>query len=694
MSQKHSNELINETSPYLLQHAHNPVNWFPWGELALNTAKSNNKPILLSIGYSACHWCHVMAHESFEDPDIATVMNQLFVNIKVDREERPDLDKIYQTAHQLLNKRGGGWPLTVILTPDEHVPFFAGTYFPNIEKHRMPSFSTILQNVEIFYQENKSIIQQQSESILNTFSQLSHSININRSEINSQLLDLARKQLADSFDKKFAGFGTAPKFPHPTNLERLIRHWQLTLNNEKNDETAKQIAFLTLHAMASGGIYDQLAGGFFRYSVDDYWQIPHFEKMLYDNGPLLALYAQASVLFNDKTFKRIAEETANWVMSEMQSPDGAYYSTLDADTNSIEGETYRWNINEVKDILDDREYSFFSEIYGLHKKANFEGHWHLHLSQSLTEFSEKNNITESELTRLLQTAKQKLFTVRQSRKQPRRDEKILTSWNGLMIKGMMLTGRLLKNETCIDSAQNAIDFIKSSMFKNKRLYATHKDGKTHLMAYLDDYAFMLDALLESLQTRWRHSDLLFSIELADSMLEFFEDKESGGFLFTAKDHEKLIQRPKVYSDEAIPSGNGIAALSLSRLGHLISNTNYIEASEKCILNAWSQIMSYPAAHGAMLHAVEEYLYPATIIIIRGTKQDKTVNFHNACTKNYKLNRLVFVIPEIAIELSSSNIAFAAFTKYNTNKSCIAYICQGKNCLSSIEQYDELIEHLG
>ncbi len=691
MSQKYTNELINETSPYLLQHAHNPVNWFPWGELALNTAKSNNKPILLSVGYSACHWCHVMAHESFDDPDIAAVMNQLFVNIKVDREERPDLDKIYQTAHQLLNKRGGGWPLTVILAPDDHVPFFAGTYFPNIEKHGMPSFSIILKNVENFYQENKNQIQEQSESILDTFSQLSHSININRSQINSQLLDLARKQLSDTFDKKYAGFGSAPKFPHPTNLERLMRHWQLTLNNETSDETAKRIVFLTLHAMASGGIYDQLAGGFFRYSIDDFWQIPHFEKMLYDNGPLLALYVQASVLYNDKTFKCIAEETANWVMSDMQSPDGAYYSTLDADTNGIEGETYRWDISEIKNILNDKEYYYFSEIHGLHKKANFESHWHLHLSQSQTELAEKNNITEAELTRLLQTAKQKLLTERQRRKQPGRDEKILTSWNGLMIKGMMLTGRLLKNESYINSAQNAIDFIKSTMFKNRRLYATHKDGKTHLMAYLDDYAFMLDALIESLQTQWRHSDLLFAIELANSMLEFFEDKESGGFLFTANDHEKLIQRPKVYSDEAIPAGNGIAALSLARLGHLVENSKYIEASEKCILNAWSQITSYPAAHSAMLHAVEEYLYPATIIIIRGTDLTTVSDFQKACSNNHKLNRLYFIIPDITSDLSNS--ALAAFKKYNANKSCTAYICHGKNCLAAIESYDEFIKHL-
>ncbi|MFV1982825.1 MAG: thioredoxin domain-containing protein [Thiohalomonadales bacterium] len=693
MTEKYTNQLVNETSPYLLQHAHNPVNWYPWNDLALHTAKSENKLILLSIGYSACHWCHVMAHESFENPDIAAVMNDLFINIKVDREERPDLDKIYQTAHQFLNQRGGGWPLTIILTPDDQVPFFAGTYFPNTEKHGMPAFTEILNNVTAFYQDNKKKINQQANSILTAFSQLNNSENIKRSEINPQILDQSRKQLGDTFDKRYAGFGKAPKFPHPTNLERLMRHWLLTLNNENCDDSAKQIVYLTLHAMASGGIYDQLGGGFYRYSVDDYWQIPHFEKMLYDNGQLLALYAQASVLFANKTFTRIAAETADWVIREMQSPQGAYYSTLDADTEAVEGKTYRWDISEIKDILDDHEYFYFAQIYGLHNKANFDGFWHLHLSQNLTELAATENSSEKEIEKIIHTAKLKLFDAREQRTQPDRDEKLLTSWNGLMIKGMMLAGRLLKNKNYIQSAQNAIDFIHSTMFRNKRLYATHKDGKSHIMAYLDDYAFMLDALIESLQTQWRNNDLLFAIDLADTMLEFFEDKKDGGFFFTANDHEKLIQRPKVYADEAIPAGNGIAALSLSRLGHLIANSTYIESSGKCIQNAWSQILSYPAAHGAMLHAVEELLYPATIIIIRGSDNKLITDFQNICLEHYKPSQLNFFIPDISSIKIKENSVLTVFDKYQSHKSCIAYICNGTKCLAPIENRDEFIHML-
>ncbi|VAW97867.1 Uncharacterized protein YyaL [hydrothermal vent metagenome] len=689
MTEKYTNQLINETSPYLLQHAHNPVNWYPWNQQAFDAAKEANKLILLSIGYSACHWCHVMAHESFEDPQIAEVMNELFINIKVDREERPDLDKIYQTAHQFLNQRGGGWPLTVILTPEQQIPFFAGTYFPNTEKHGMPAFAQMLKNVSRFYQENTEQVRQQSDSMLNAFAQLSSNINVNQSEVNAQILDLARKQLADSFDQLYGGFGKAPKFPHPTNLERLIRHWQLTSFNSNDDKTAKQMVYLTLHAMASGGIYDHLAGGFYRYSVDDFWTIPHFEKMLYDNGPLLALYVQASVLFKDKAFKRIAVETANWVIREMQSPTAAYYSTLDADTQGIEGKTYRWTRNEIEQLLTEKQFNYFSTLYGLNGAANFEAYWHLNLAQSLDELATKEKVSVKELESIIDACKKTLFNARQQRVQPDRDEKILTSWNGLMIKAMMLAGRLLKNTEYIQSAQYAIDFCYSTLFKNKRLFATHKNGKTHIMAYLDDYAFMLEALIESLQTQWRNNDLKFAIELADSLIEFFEDSTSGGFLFTANDHEQLIQRPKVYADEAIPSGNGVAALTLARLGHLIANTNYIASSEKCIQNSWNECMSYPAAHGAMLHAIEEHLFPATVIIIRGTNPELLSEFYDICLDNYKLNQLSFIIPSN----STNDSVLNHFDYYQSNKPCIAYICSGKTCSAAIDDPNELIKKL-
>ena len=362
---EHTNRLAEETSPYLLQHAHNPVDWYGWNSEALAKARELNKPILLSIGYSACHWCHVMAHESFEDSQTAKVMNRLFINIKVDREERPDLDKIYQNAHQLLTQRGGGWPLTVFLTPDDQTPFFAGTYFPPERRHGMPSFVEIMEQIASVYQQNEADIRSQNQHLLEALNSLNPDQSSELDLLNATPLDNALQQLAQNYDASWGGFGQAPKFPHPTNLERLLRHWAATDSNEQADTHARDMLLTTLHAMASGGIYDQLGGGFCRYSVDEKWMIPHFEKMLYDNGPLLSLYSRAWQASGHSVFKRIAEETAKWVMREMQAADGGYYSTLDADSEGEEGRFYVWTPQEVKALLTKDEYAVASRLYGL-----------------------------------------------------------------------------------------------------------------------------------------------------------------------------------------------------------------------------------------------------------------------------------------------------------------------------------------
>ncbi|MDH5514561.1 MAG: thioredoxin domain-containing protein, partial [Gammaproteobacteria bacterium] len=382
----YTNHLVNETSPYLLQHAHNPVEWYPWGPQALERARRENKPILLSVGYSACHWCHVMAHESFEDAATAELMNRLFVNIKVDREERPDIDRIYQTAHSLLTQRPGGWPLTVFLTPDDHVPFFAGTYFPREPRHGLPSFRDLMQRIDEYLANNETDIRRQNTSLLSALQDMNRSTPA--TSLNSMPLDSARQVLERNFDTTDGGFGEAPKFPHPTNLERLLRHWAHSRRHDgMEDRRALHMAVFTLEKMAHGGLFDQLGGGFYRYSVDKHWGIPHFEKMLYDNGALLALYGEAFAATGNPLFKRIAEQTAGWVMREMQAPEGGYYSSLDADSEGEEGRFYVWTPASVRALLDADDYRLFARRYGLDREANFEGHWHLHVNRTIDQLA-------------------------------------------------------------------------------------------------------------------------------------------------------------------------------------------------------------------------------------------------------------------------------------------------------------------
>jgi len=677
----HTNRLARETSPYLLQHAHNPVDWWPWCEEALQTAKAQNKLILLSIGYSACHWCHVMAHESFEDENTAAVMNELYINIKVDREERPDLDRIYQTAHQLLTQRPGGWPLTMILTPDDQTPFFAGTYFPVIPKHNMPAFKDILYRVQDFYREHQNDIDEQNRSLIDALSQSTQTTST--TQLNSAPIDQARRQLAQHYDKQLGGFGSAPKFPHPTNLERLLHHWSATSSNNNADAEALSMVTSTLQAMANGGIYDQLGGGFCRYSVDNEWMIPHFEKMLYDNGPLLALYSNAFVATGDEFYKRITDETAHWVMREMQSDDGGYYSTMDADSEGEEGRFYIWTPEQVKALTTQQEYAVISKVYGLDHTPNFEKHWHLHTFEPLAKVAKEQSITEQQASALLDSARKKLFNERETRIHPGRDEKILTSWNGLMIKGMAMAARYMQNSDYLESAQRAVDFIKSRLLIDNRLLATFKDGRARLMAYLDDYAFLLDGLIELLQTRWRTADLEFAMILADAIMEHFEDRQKGGFYFTAHDHETLFHRPKPLSDEAIPSGNAIASLALARLGHLVGQQSYLDACERALQFAWPSISHMPYAHAAFLHALEEHLYPPDIFVIRG-EAPALQEWKHKLDSHYVARRMIFAIPASEVSLPG-----LLGERRADNNRTIAYICSGTQCYPPISHVGEL-----
>ncbi len=682
-----SNALAGETSPYLLQHAHNPVQWHPWSPEALDRARREDKPILLSIGYSACHWCHVMAHESFEDQNTAQVMNEHFVNVKVDREERPDLDKIYQLAHQLLAERPGGWPLTMFLTPDDQTPFFGGTYFPKTSRFGLPAFRELLPRVAAYYREHQDEIRQQSASLTQALADLDDLKADPGASIGPLPLDLARRQLQQSFDPVHGGFGQAPKFPHPTSLERLLRHYGATAIGGETDQPALDMATFTLRKMAHGGLYDQLGGGFCRYSTDEHWMIPHFEKMLYDNGQLLTLYSEAWELSGEALFRRVAAETAEWVMREMQSPEGGYYSTLDADSEGEEGKFYAWSREQVQGLLSDEEYAVFSRRYGLDRQPNFEGKWHLHVFADAASLAGELELTHERVGELIAPAAKKLSPVREQRVRPGRDEKILTAWNGLMIKGMATAGRAFGHEEWLDSATRALDFIRSTLWRDGRLLATYKDGRAHLAAYLDDYAFLLDGILALLQARWREDDLRLAIALADVLLQSFEDEEDGGFYFTARDHERLIHRPKPLADEAVPAGNGVAAHALGRLGHLLGETRYLEAVERTLTAAWAAIERLPSAHNALLLAVEEHLYPPQTIVLRG-QGSALADWQTRSTTGYAPRRMTLAIPSTAGNLPG------VLAERKASNGIVAYVCEGYQCGPPITDPQALEGELG
>ena len=676
------NALAAETSPYLQQHADNPVQWYPWNPEALALARDSGKPILLSIGYSACHWCHVMAHESFEDPTTAEVMNRLYVNIKVDREERPDLDRIYQNAFQLLNQRAGGWPLTVFLTPDDHVPFFAGTYFPPEPRHGMPSFRDVLEQVAAFYHQNLDEISAQNERLLDALASFNPRPT-QAARLDAAPLDQARQQLGAHYDRQYGGFGGAPKFPHPNNLERLLRHWAMTRDAGQADDAALEMVTNTLQAMAAGGIYDQLGGGFCRYAVDEHWSIPHFEKMLYDNGPLLHLYAAAWAATGTGLFRRIAEETGEWVLREMTSSDGGFWSTLDADSEDEEGRFYVWTPDEVRALLDADEYAVAARLWGLDQPANFEGKWHLRVMIAPADLARELKRSPEDVLRLRESARRKLFAARERRVHPGRDEKILTAWNGLMIRGLASAGRLLGREDFIDAAARAVDFIRDHLFRDGRLVAGIKDGRVNPNRYLDDHVFLIDGLLELLQARFRPADLQLAIELADTVLADFQDELAGGFFFTPADHESLILRPKPIADDAIPAGNGIAARVLLRLGHLLGETRYLEAAEATLHCAWSHLEQYASLHGALLDALEESLHHPEIVVLRGDPTELPA-WQTKLAHPWQPRRLVLAIPVDAPELPSLLAQRPAPATGVT-----AWICRGTACEAPVRKLADL-----
>ena len=674
------NRLAKETSPYLQQHADNPVDWYPWGEEALAEARKTGKPILLSVGYSACHWCHVMAHESFEDPAIAKVMNDSFVNIKVDREERPDIDQIYQVAQAMLTQRNGGWPLTMFLTPDQ-LPFFGGTYFPNVPRYGMPGFGDLLQRVRSFYDENPDDIRAQGAELSAALARTAPKGAAHPSQFSAQPIAAAVEYLKAAFDREHGGFSGAPKFPHPDTIELLLRR-----HSAAGDREALDLATFTLRKMAEGGIYDQVGGGFARYSVDAQWTIPHFEKMLYDNAWLLRLYADAWAITRDPLFERVCVETAAWVMREMQSPAGGYYSSLDADSEGEEGKFYVWTPDEIRALLSPEEYEIAAAVFGLGQPPNFEAsHWHLVMARPVAQIALGLGMNEGAAQALLDSAREKLRQARERRVRPARDDKILASWNALMIQGMAHAARVLGRGEWLVSARAALDFIRHTLWKDGRLLATAKDGHAHLEAYLDDHAYLLAALLAVLQSDFDTRDLEWAEEVGHVLMDRFHDPQEGGFFFTSHGHERLIHRPKPGPDNATPSGNAVAAWALHRLAFVTGETRFSEAAAGTIALFWPQLERQPAAFGTLLAALEEQLEPPRTVIVRGPR-DGFAPWRKLLDSAYLPTSLVLFVPDPAGRLPPP-LAKPATGKVN------AWVCEGVTCLPPVDAPEKLRETL-
>jgi hypothetical protein len=668
------NRLATEPSPYLLQHADNPVDWYPWGAEALEKARREDKPILLSIGYSACHWCHVMAHDCFEDAEVAAVMNRHFVNIKVDREERPDLDQIYQSAHQLLTQRGGGWPLTVFLTPDQ-TPFFAGTYFPKTPRYQLPGFIDLMENVAHAWHGRRGEVLAQNEAVRDALAR-QQPMPASQAALSDAPLAEAVRDMAQAFDPVWGGFSRAPKFPRPGELFFLLRQAQAGI------QQARDMALFSLRKMASGGVVDQLGGGFCRYSVDEQWAIPHFEKMLYDNGPLLHLYADAWALSGETLFQNTAEGIVAWLLREMRAPDGGFYSALDADSEGHEGKFYVWTPDEVRALLSDEEYAVAAPVYGFDLPPNFENvSWNPILARPLDEVAMDLGLSIDVARSRLTSARQKLFAAREARVRPGRDDKQLTSWNALMISGLAHAGRVMARSDWVAAAYMAIDFLHRNLWRDGRLLASSKHGEARLNAYLDDYAFLLDALLETMQAGYREADMAWARELADALLAYFEDTEQGGFYFTSHDHETLITRPKPGYDNATPSGNGVAAYALQRLGHLLGEAAYLNASARCLRLFSAQISQQPIAYPSMLAVLDEALAPPRVIVLRGPA-DAMQTWRTALASRLGARDLLLALP-------NGVKAPSALAKPDSDHPT-AWVCTGTSCQLPLNDWSALL----
>ncbi|MCF7620072.1 thioredoxin domain-containing protein [Bacillus sonorensis] len=677
------NRLIAEKSPYLLQHAHNPVDWFPWGEEAFEKAKRENKPVLVSIGYSTCHWCHVMAHESFEDEEVAQLLNEKFVSIKVDREERPDVDSIYMTICQMMTGQGG-WPLNVFLTPEQK-PFYAGTYFPKTSRYNRPGFVEVLKQLSATFAKNRDHVEDIAEKAANNLRIKAKS---NAGEaLGEDILKRTYQQLINSFDTAYGGFGSAPKFPIPHMLTFLLRYHQYS-----GEENALYSVTKTLDSMANGGIYDHIGYGFARYSTDQEWLVPHFEKMLYDNALLLMAYTEAYQVTKRERYKRISEQIIAFIRREMTDERGAFFSALDADTEGVEGKYYIWSKDEITETLGDELGSLYCAVYDITDEGNFEGFNIPNLIYtSFEQVRDEFSLTETELQNKLEEARQKLFEKRRGRIYPHVDDKVLTSWNALMIAGLAKASKVFEAPEYLEMARTALSFIEDELIKDGRVMVRYRDGEVKNKGFIDDYAFLLWSYLELYEASLNLPDLRKAKELAGDMIDLFWDEDHGGFYFTGKDAEALIVRDKEVYDGALPSGNGVAAVQLFRLGRLTGDLSLIDRVSDMFSAFHGDVSAYPSGHTNFLQSLLSQMMPQKEIVILGKRDDPNrQNIIRALQQAFQPNYAV-----LAAESPDDfkGIAdFAADYKAIDDKTTV-YICENFACQKPTANIDEALKRL-
>ncbi|MEO9310296.1 MAG: thioredoxin domain-containing protein [Nitrososphaera sp.] len=681
------NRLAKETSPYLLQHAYNPVDWYPWGEEALARARSEDKPIFLSVGYSACHWCHVMAHESFEDQETAKLMNEHFISIKVDREERPDIDDIYQRACQLATGQGG-WPLSVFLTPSQK-PFYVGTFFPKDgRQYGVPSFKTILLQLSEAYKTKKGDIETASAEFMDALTQTARDVALTGGEkpsVERSILDEAAMGLLQMGDTIYGGFGQAPKFPNASNMLFLLRYFDISGISRFRD-----FVVFTADKMAQGGIHDQIGGGFARYSTDQKWLVPHFEKMLYDNALLAQLYAELYQLTKDERHLAVLKKTLDFVIREMTHPEGGFYSAQDADSEGEEGKFYLWPKKEIREILQDANaIDIFCEHYGVTDGGNFEGRNILNVRSPTKAIAQRHGKSVEEIEKIISDASAKLFAEREKRVRPGRDEKVLTSWNGLMTSAFAKGYAVAGDCRYLDAAVNAVAFIEKRLASpDGRLLRTFKDGESKLNAYLDDYAFYTGGLLDLFAVHSKPEYLEKAMRYTEFMVAHFWDEKEGNLFFTSDDHEQLIVRTKNFYDLAIPSGNSMAASNLLRLYHYTQDSSFLDKATRIMKSGARPAAENPFGFGQLLNAI--YLYvkkPVEVTVISGKDGELA-----------KLLNNTFLPDGVTANVRPADMAqlqkYAFFKGRDAKgKGETAYVCRNFTCSLPITSAKELSRHL-